>query len=180
MRGSGAGIASLRSMTPGFRGFLRIESASGMSVRESGTYDRFAPGPGRHLRYIPGERFPWQGGSAVELRYDPRTDTAIGVQGGPQCSKYFVPPHPHRLRSRAVEASPAATGRRPRRAGTWRQVGGETTRHPVSRTFHGVEWNWPGAFAAGAGHPPVVPAEARTTFKRIFRWVTTTRHGGRR
>jgi hypothetical protein len=54
------------------------------------TYDRFAPGPGRPLRYIAGERFPWQSGAAVELRYDPRTDTAVGSQGAPQCERWRV------------------------------------------------------------------------------------------
>jgi hypothetical protein len=56
------------------------------------TYDRFAPGSGRPLRYVPGERFPWQrqGGSLVELRYDRRSDTAIGIQQGPQCPRWRV------------------------------------------------------------------------------------------
>jgi hypothetical protein len=56
------------------------------------TYDRFAPGSGWSLRYVRGERFPWQreGGSLVELRYDPRTDTAIGIQQGPQCPTWRV------------------------------------------------------------------------------------------
>ena len=56
------------------------------------TYDRFAPGSGRPLIYVRGERFPWQrqGGSLVELRYDPRTNTAIGIQQGPQCRPWRV------------------------------------------------------------------------------------------
>jgi hypothetical protein len=56
------------------------------------TYDRFAPGSGWALMYVRGERFPWQrqGGSPVELRYDPRTDTAIGIQQGPQCPRWRV------------------------------------------------------------------------------------------
>ena len=48
-------------------------------------YDRFAPGWGRPLRYVLGERFPWQG--RVELRYDRRTDSAVGLQHAPEgCS----------------------------------------------------------------------------------------------
>jgi hypothetical protein len=45
------------------------------------TYDRFAPGSGWPLRHLRGERFPWQrqGGSLVKLRYDRRTDTAVGI-----------------------------------------------------------------------------------------------------
>lgn len=56
------------------------------------TYDRFAPGSGWPLRYVRGERFPWrrQGGSLVELRYDRRTNTAIGIQQGPQCPRWRV------------------------------------------------------------------------------------------
>jgi len=56
------------------------------------TYDRFAPGSGWPLRYVRGERFPWQrqGGSLVELRYDRRTDTAVGILQGPQCPRLRV------------------------------------------------------------------------------------------
>ena len=56
------------------------------------TYDRYAPGPGRPLRYERGERFPWQrqGGSLVEMRYDRRTGTAVGIHSGPQCPKWRV------------------------------------------------------------------------------------------
>lgn len=55
-------------------------------------FDRYASGSGRPLRYVPGERFPWQrrGGSLLELRYDQRTDTAVGTQGGPQCPRWPV------------------------------------------------------------------------------------------
>jgi hypothetical protein len=64
------------------------------------TFDRFAPGSGRPLRYVGGERFPWQGqdGPPVELRYDPRTDTTVGFQHGPQCQRWRVRLLPHRLR----------------------------------------------------------------------------------
>jgi hypothetical protein len=45
-------------------------------------YDRFAPGSGGTLRYVRGRRFPWRGG--VELRYDRRTDSAVGREIAPQ------------------------------------------------------------------------------------------------
>jgi len=45
-------------------------------------YDRFAPGSGGTLRYLRGQRFPWRAG--VELRYDQRTDSAVGRDLAPQ------------------------------------------------------------------------------------------------
>lgn len=57
-----------------------------VSERER-TYDRFAPGSGWPLRYVHGERFPWQRQSVsrFELRYDRRTGTAVGIRYGPEC-----------------------------------------------------------------------------------------------
>jgi hypothetical protein len=51
-----------------------------------------ASGPVRPLRYVRGKYFPWQrqGGRLLELRYDPRTDTAIGVQQAPECPIWHV------------------------------------------------------------------------------------------
>jgi hypothetical protein len=56
------------------------------------TYDRYASGSGWPLRYVPGERFPWQkqGGSPLELHYDRRSGTATGIQQGPQCPRWRV------------------------------------------------------------------------------------------
>lgn len=89
----------------GFRGRYRVIARGGCAFQPAWyrvriryiservrTYDRFAPGPGWPLRYVPGERFPWQrqGGSLVELRYDRRTDTAVGILQGPQCPRLRV------------------------------------------------------------------------------------------
>ena len=91
--------AQIAAVDEGFRGRYRVIALDGgcsyqpswyrvriryVSERVR-TYDRYAPGSGRPLRYVPGERFPWQGDAPVELRYDPPTDTAIGIQHAPQC-----------------------------------------------------------------------------------------------
>jgi hypothetical protein len=37
---------------------------------------------GKRLRYVRGERFPWQHEGRLVLRYRPRTDSAVGVRYG--------------------------------------------------------------------------------------------------